>query len=242
MMQKPCVKSISLAQKMHPSNCNFPRIMKARPIIILLLFAASILVLAWLYHATSKTDKHAKPSPWRETIADLGECSRSKHLQASQYGHFATVAEQGDDLQAARLFRAMALSDGIQEHNCVKALTRLGGSYIPPGKVVVFRGTTAENIARSIDYERHRLQEKNGIQIDRALAADNRYAAKMLIWASAADLRHIWLMEHCSGHPDRQQDIGYAVCPTCGNIYNSDYCDSFCPLCLTSQTEFVWFK
>lgn len=217
--------------------------MKARPIIILLLFAASVLVLAWLYHATSShSQRHTKASPWKETIADLGECGRSKHAQASQYDHFASIADRAKEVQAARLFRAMALSDGIQEHNCVQALSRLGGTYTPPVKVVVFQGTTQENLSRSIDYDRHRLEERSGGQIDRAMNAGNRYAAKVLIWASSADLRHIFLMEHCCDRKGREQPLTYAVCPTCGNLYDSEYCDSYCPICLTSRAEFIWFE
>lgn len=216
--------------------------MKARPIIILLLFAASIVILAWLYHATSHGKHREKSSPWRETIVDLNECSRAKHVKAAQYNHFAAIADQERQAPVSRLFRAMALSAGIQEQNCVKALTRLGGTYTPPAKVVVFNGTTRNNLARSIDYEWHRQKELQGTQIDRAMDANNRYAARVLIWADAGDLRHIWLMEQCEHVPELLDSVSYAVCPVCGNMYENTYCDHYCPFCLTCQADFVWFR
>lgn len=216
--------------------------MKARPIIILALFAASIVILAWLYYATSLSKHQEKTSPWRETIADLNECSRAKHVKTTQYNHFATIADQEQQQPAARLFRAMAFSAGIQEHNCVKALTRLGGTYTPPTKVVVFNGTTRSNLVRSIDYEWQRQKELQGIQIDRAMNANNRYAARVLIWADAGDLRHIWFMEQSQDDPKSRDSISYAVCPVCGNMYENAFCDHYCPFCLTCETDFVWFQ
>lgn len=216
--------------------------MKARPIIILMLFAASIVILAWLFYATTHSKHKEKVSPWRETITDLNECSRAKHVKSAQYNHFATIADQEKELTAARLFRAMALSAGIQEHNCVQALTRLGGTYTPPTKVVVFNGTTPNNLSRSIAYERQRQKELQGAPSGRAMDANNRYAARVLIWADAGDLRHIFFMEQC-GHTPRQRDsVVFAVCPVCGNMYEKVYCAHYCPLCLTSQSDFVWFE
>ncbi len=215
--------------------------MKARPIIILMLFAASIVILAWLFYATTHSKHKEKASPWRETIADLNECSRAKHVKSAQYNHFATIADQESEWPAARLFRAMALSAGIQEHNCVKALNRLGGTYTPPTKVVVFNGTTPNNLARSIAYEWQRQKDLQGAQIDRAMNANNRYAARVLIWADAGDLRHIFFMEQCAHEPRQLDSVSYAVCPVCGNMYENTYCDHYCPFCLTCQSDFVWF-
>lgn len=65
----------------------------------------------------------------------------------------------------------------LQEYNCANAIVRLGGRYTPPEKVTVFRGTTDQNLQRSIDYERRPPDALHAGEIDRALAAGNRYAA-----------------------------------------------------------------
>ena len=216
--------------------------MKARPILILLLFAASVLVLVWLYHASAGSSRKRAASPWQETIADLDECSRDKHARSAQYTHFADIAERENDRQSARLFRAMALSEGIQEQNCVKALSRLGGTYVPPSKVVVFRNSTGENLARSIDLEQHRFTERLCPQIDRAVSAGNRYAAKMLIWSAAIGRQHVRLMQARNPAVCAAGPLDYAVCPVCGNIYDTEFCDHYCPHCLTGCKDFVWFR
>lgn len=48
----------------------------------------------------------------------------------------------------------MAFSARLHEYNCANAIVRLGGRYTPLEKVTVFRGTTDQNLQRSIDFER----------------------------------------------------------------------------------------
>lgn len=211
--------------------------MKLRPILVLLLFVVSGCILVWLYYTASRGHTRRKQeSPWTETIADLGTCCGRKHAKAAQYDHFAGIADGENRRRAARLFRAMALAERLQENNCANALVRLGGSYNPPTKVVVFRGTTDDNLARSIDYELRTVREQEGAEISRALEKGNRYAARMLIWAASGDMRHAVLMEQCRGRDDTTR---YLLCPVCGNLYEGAYCDPYCPQCLTSGERFI---
>lgn len=217
--------------------------MKLRPFIILLLFVVSAGILVWIYHTARHVPKEPKTSRWAETLSDLDACGRRKHVKSVQYDHFADIADEEHRHEAARLFRAMALSERLQEHNCADAIVRLGGSYLPPAKVVVFRSTTEDNLRRSIDYERQTLRNRHGEEIDRAIDKGNRYAARVLTWAAAGDLRHQALMEYSlftHAHPDGHA-TGYCVCPTCGNIYTESYCDPYCPFCLTAGREFIRF-
>ena len=138
-----------------------------------------------------------KAPPWAETLADLDACCRRKHVKSVQYDNFAAIAAGESRPDAERLFRAMAFSERLQEHNCAQAILRLGGSYTPPVRIVLFGGTTDDNLERSIGYERRNLGERHGAEIGRALRKGNRYAARMLIRASAADLRNAALMERC---------------------------------------------
>lgn len=218
--------------------------MKLRPFLILLLFVVSAGILVWIYHTARHAPKETKASPWAETMSDLDACCRRKHVKSVQYEHFADIAEDESRPNTAQLFRAMALSERLQEHNCAEAITRLGGSYLPPVRVVVFRSTTEDNLRRSIDYERQTLRNRHGEEIDRAMNKGNRYAARALAWAAAGDLRHQALMEYTLyvfDHPDAQSP-GYCVCPTCGNIYTENYLDPYCPFCLTAGREFIRFE
>ena len=116
---------------------------------------------------------------------------------------------------------------------------RLFGRYTPPEKVTVFRGTTDQNLQRSIDYERRPPDALHAGEIDRALAAGNRYAARVLIWSKAGDVRHMALRARCIDTGEPGLEACYRICPVCGNIYAAEYCDPFCPQCLTDGREFV---
>ena len=107
--------------------------MKVRPLIILLLFVVSTGVLAWIYYAaTRRPDNRASDDPQRaETLADLDACGRRKHAKSMQYEYFARIAHAERQEQAARLFRAMALSERVHEGICADAIVRLGGHYEP---------------------------------------------------------------------------------------------------------------
>lgn len=171
--------------------------MKERPLLVLLLFAASAVILAGMYYGATRGGEENRQEKWTETLADLNACSHRKHVKSVQYGHFAEVARQERQHDAERLFRAMAHAEGLQEYNCAKAIIRLGGHYAPPKKVSVMPGSTADNLRRSIDSLRRTAGGGDAAEIDRALEKGNRYAARVLVWARAGDMRHLELMEIC---------------------------------------------
>ena len=171
--------------------------MKLRLGLILLLFAASAGILAWMYYAATREPRSPKGSPWAETLADLDACCRRKHVKSVQYDHFAGIAADEERHTAERLFRAMAFSERLQENNCATAILHLGGHYTPPGKIIIFGGTTDGNLERSVAYERQAHAGRSGADIRRAMERGNRYAARILTWASAGDMRNIALLERC---------------------------------------------
>lgn len=214
--------------------------MKRRPILIFLLFAAAAGTLVWVYLARADTPRPVREPIWTETLGDLEACCRRKHIKATQYDHFAGIADREQRHDIARVFRAMAASERVQENSCAEAIVRLGGSYRPPGRVSVFVGATDGNLERSLNYERRSLREQHGTEIDRALRRGNRYAARVLIWASAGDRRHVVMMEWCRSSPGAVgRNDAYLVCPTCGNLYSSRYRDFYCPCCQTDGRRFI---
>ena len=81
------------------------------------------------------------------------------------------------------------------------------------------------------------------VDIRRAMERGNRYAARILTWASAGDMRNIALLERCRQEGRNAPDTGrFAVCPNCGNLYPSEYADWYCPACLTEGKRFVLFE
>lgn len=127
--------------------------------------------------------------------------------------------------------------------NCATAILHLGGHYTPPGKIIIFGGTTDGNLERSVAYERQAHAGRSGADIRRAMERGNRYAARILTWASAGDMRNIALLERCRQEGRNAPDTGrFAVCPNCGNLYPSEYADWYCPACLTEGKRFVLFE
>ena len=216
--------------------------MKIRPFIVLLLFVASTSILVWIYYSATKPREQPAEETWVETIADLDACCRRKHVKSLQYDRFADIADLESRRQAARLFRAMALSERLQEYNCAEAIHRLGGRYLPPRKVLLFRSTTDGNLSRSIDYELRTAEECTCNEIDRAIGRGNRYAARLLSWSSSVDMRHAVFMHACLGPQEQEAAWNYLVCPRCGNLFVSAYCEPYCPFCLTSGERFIRFE
>lgn len=218
--------------------------MKLRPLFILLLFIVSTGILVWIYYAATHGKEAPQSPPWVETLSDLNTCSRLKHVKSMQYDHFADIAGKEQQRSVAQLFRAMAFAERVQESNCANAIVRLGGSYSPPSKVVIFSGTTDSNLQRSIAYERQMLQAERRADIDRAIAKSNRYAARMLIWAAAGDLQHLLLMERCRDAKTlaNAPEASYLVCPICGNVYAASSADSYCPFCMADRRKFIRFE
>ena len=190
--------SFPLAQKMLPEiYSTVDMIMKGRPLLVLLLFAASAVILAGMYYAATREGTTTRQDKWAGVLSDLDACSRRKHVKSAQYDHFAGIARQEREHDAERRFRAMAHAERLQEYNCANAIVRLGGRYAPPEHVTVFRGTTDDNLRRSIDFARRPPEGLHADDIERALQSGNRYAARVLIWARSGDMRHLALMETC---------------------------------------------
>ena len=124
--------SFPLAQKMLPEiYSTVDMIMKGRPLLVLLLFAASAVILAGMYYAATREGTTTRQDKWAGVLSDLDACSRRKHVKSAQYDHFAGIARQEREHDAERLFRAMAHAERLQEYNCANAIVRLRRSESP---------------------------------------------------------------------------------------------------------------
>lgn len=214
--------------------------MKLRPILLLLFCLATIALVGWIYYGVTRPALKTAMAPSEEVLHDLDECCRRKYVKAMQYACYAEVAERERECRAAALFRAMAHSERVQEERGASIIGRLGGRYRPPRRIMIFRGTTAGNLQRSLASERRSADSVQLERIDRHVRLGNRLCAELLIWAAAADMRHRMLLENCRPGSDTEP-VRYDVCPHCGNLYESAACDCYCPHCLTDSRRFVRF-
>ena len=211
--------------------------MKVRPILVLLLLAGSIMVIGWLYYAVTRPALTMQATSSSEVLAELVSCCREKHSHAVRYEHFARTAEEEQVGHAALLFRALALSERAQEGQVADAIVKLGGEYEPPKRIVLFRGTTPDNLRQSLHHKRRGNDSVHHARIARQLRRGNRLAARVLIWSAAADRRQAALIATHLASPEQRE--GYLICPHCGNLYTESAADPYCPHCLTDSHRFV---
>lgn len=215
--------------------------MKVRPILLLLLFVGSVGVLGWMYYAVTRPALQQYSQRDATILADLGRCGHHKHAKSVQYEQFAHIADEEHHHATATLFRALAHSERVQEQHCAVVIGRLGGSYTPPQRIIIFRGSTAGNIDRSLGLEATGIDTLLRKQIAHYLKTGNRLVARALIWSAAADLRHYQLLAAYRRWED-DPPAHFSVCPRCGNTYSATAQDDFCPHCLTPETQFVRFE
>lgn len=217
---------------MPPTHRNFP-----------VLPALLLLVATLLLPAGCRRPLPKGMVAWQQSLSELDACTRRKHIEASRCDMCARRALEEKENGAAQLFRALARSERIHERNCLKAIRRLGGRYSPPPPITIPVGNTGENIDAAIDVRRECLQNARR-SIGRTLDENNRYAGRLLIHIAGGESHQLVLLEKCvPGDTGRSgEKTGYAVCPTCGNIYTMEYCDPYCPFCLTDGRTFLRFE
>lgn len=211
--------------------------MKVRPILLLLLLAGSILLVGWLYHAVTRPAMKAQTNDHRALLTELDSCCRAKHSHAVQYAHYAQRAEEEQAMQAATLFRALALSARVQEQQTAEVIRKLGGGYRPPRRILLFRNTTEGNLAASLARHRRRNDSLEHLRIRRQMQQGHRMAARVLIWSAATARREAHLLAAHLAAP--QQATNYLICPHCGNLYRAEATDPYCPHCLTDSHRFI---
>ena len=217
--------------------------MKLRPLVLLIFGCGALAVLCWLYYGVARPRLVLAAAPSAEVLDDLSEGCHRKRVQAVQYDYYAGIADSEGECCAAELFRALALSARVQERFGADLIGRLGGRYRPPQRILIFRSTTAGNLHRSLLHEQHEDDSLRCSRIDYHLRCGNHRCAEVLIRFAAADLRCRMLLEHCCQTPEAGRNVlHYAVCPHCGNLYETIACDRYCPHCLTDGRRFIRFE
>ena len=217
--------------------------MNLRPALLVIFGLGALAVVCWLYYGVARPRLAVAVTPPAEVLDDLGECCRRKRVQAVQYDYYAEIADREEACCAAELFRALALSARVQEQLGAELIGRLGGRYRPPQRILIFRSTTAGNLRRSLEHEQHEDDSLRRSRIEYHIRCGNHRCAEALIHFAAADLRCRMLLEHCCETPEAKRSaLHYAVCPHCGNPYETLACDSYCPHCLTDGRRFIRFE
>ncbi|MFR6416082.1 MAG: rubrerythrin family protein [Alistipes shahii] len=220
--------------------------MKLRLVLILLLFAASVGILVWLYCAATRAPRAPQGSPWTETLADLDACCRRKHVKSVQYDKPAAIAVGESRPDAERLCPGPWLSpERLQEHHCAQAILHPGRQLHASGPDRPLRRHDRRQPGAETSSTNSGVSASGTVRRSTARCGKTTAMrpARLLAWAAAADRRNAALLEHCrrtgKDHPD---SCRFLVCPGCGNIYAAGDPDPYCPFCLTRSERFVRFE
>ncbi len=182
-------------------------------------------VLLWISGSVRRdTPPHAPY--WSRQIEALGRPAATNTPRPPNMRTMPKPPRRNTPPGAAKLFHALAHSEQIHETNCAEGRAAPRGRYAPPVRIVVFRRTTGDNLARALEKERGNYDRYRTGAIDSALSAGNRYAARIMIRIAAGDMRQAELLERFIARPD---EGGYTVCPDCGNVCTARHCDHYCP-------------
>jgi rubrerythrin len=198
-----------------------------------------ILFLATLVIVAFTSCNQVKPV---KTIENLKAGIKGETTASAKYAAFAQKAHQEGLDTIAKLFEAASKSEGIHAANHTKALEALGEkmeAFTPEFEVK----TTAENLQAAIDGETYETTTMYPQFLSDAKAEKADKAEKSFTWAFDTEKKHQQFYakalealkaNHQSGLP-----VAYAVCPVCGNTYDSATIDEKCAFCQTDNQKFI---
>ena len=140
--------------------------------------------------------------------------------QASRkYLYFAEKADQDNQPQIAKLFRAASEAETVHARNHLNALNGIGA--------------VADNLKAAIGGEHYEFTEMYPGFIDKANEEKNTKAARSFNWANKVEKIHHALYEQALKDLEtgkKRENIPFYVCQTCGNTVEGD-APEHCPVC-----------
>lgn len=190
--------------------------------------------------------KQAQPE---KTIANL-KWAYEKELTASvRYAAYALKAQEEGYEAIAKLFNAVSKSDGIHAENHLKALEAHGVTMeeVTPQYETL---TTLENLELSIKGESIAIEEKFPQYLAEATEEKVDEAKLSFLWVIETEKAHHVFFSKAHESLKAAADAtlpavvlpeGYAVCPTCGHIYDIAAQEEICAFCDTEKASFLIF-
>jgi rubrerythrin len=148
--------------------------------------------------------------------------------QASRkYLYFAEKADQDNQQQIARLFRAASDAETVHARNHLKAMNGIGA--------------VADNLKEAITGEHYEFTDMYPGFIEQANNEKNTRAAQSFNWANKVEKIHHGLYEQALKDLEagkKKDNKPYFVCQNCGNTVEGEVPDK-CPVCGKPAS---WFK
>jgi len=177
-----------------------------------------------------------------KTIENLKEGIKGETTASSKYAAFAQKAtEEGYDT-IAKLFIAASKAESIHAANHKKVLDEMGEKmedFTPEFEVK----TTAENLQAAIDGESYEATTMYPQFLADANLEKVEKATKSFTWAFDTEKKHqqfyTQALQALNAKTEKTLPFEYAVCPVCGNTYDSASVDEKCAFCQTGKEKFI---
>jgi rubrerythrin len=177
-----------------------------------------------------------------KTIANLKGGIKGETTASAKYGAFAQKAIQEGNDTIAKLFMAASKAEAIHAANHRKVLESLGEQmedFKPEFEVK----TTAENIQAAIDGESYEVATMYPQFLEDAKAEKVQKAVKSFTWAFDTEKKHQQFYQKALGalkeNGENKLAFEYAVCPVCGNTYETGATDDKCAFCQTPKEKYI---
>jgi len=167
-----------------------------------------------------------------ETLANLNAAYQGESNAQNRYTRFAQAAEAEGHADAARLFRAAAMAEGIHRGAHRTAIEALGGTVAEFELDPVVPGTTADNLRAAIEGESYERDTMYPNFLKQAMAVNARPAMRSIRFALDAEAQHAALYKAALENlgNDRTPAVDYYVCQTCGYT-TTELPAKRCPTC-----------
>jgi Rubrerythrin len=184
--------------------------------------------------------KQSKPG---KTIENLKAGIKGETTASAKYAAFAQKARAEGSEAIAKLFEAASKAESIHAANHKKVLEELGEKmedFKPEFEVK----TTAENLQAAIDGETYEVSTMYPQFLVDAKTEKVDKAVKSFTWAFDTEKKHQQFyakaLEALKTNKQNTLPSGYAICPVCGNTYDTAKVDSKCAFCQTNKEKFVY--
>lgn len=179
-----------------------------------------------------------------KTIANLKEGIKGETTASAKYKAFADKAREEGYEAIGKLFDAASKSEAIHAENHTKALESLGEkmeAFKPEFEVK----TTAENLQAVIEGETYEIDTMYPQFLTDAKSEKVEKAEKSFNWALDTEMEHLTFykaaLQSLNSQTEESLPKGYAICPVCGNIYDTASIEDECAYCSSPKAKFIMF-
>jgi rubrerythrin len=187
---------------------------------------------------TSEPSKVEKSVKVGTTLENLMAAYNGESNAQAKYQAFALQADKEGYLKVGKLFRALAMSEGIHAAKHAKVIESMNNK--PKATIETHKvGNTKENLAAALSAENHEVEAMYPAFIQKAEQDKNSAASRSFAGAKGIESIHVKLLSAATADLKSWKTAAdFYVCKICGNTVAAlDF--QYCPICKAPLSEFV---